>query len=319
MYASYIFVVAGSIALFALLITLWRVPSLPQRNNPFLVNLLLTTWLSTIPASLLLFSGHAVDLLPAKALCILQAVLMDGVIPMFGIAGLCLVLSIWLQVRADLAGHFNPLVEKRWLKILVLSIPYITFLCWTSSSIGLGFSTPPRVLVETIWCAIITPRSNRIRRFIGFFLTGFSLAQLFLEGWIIALILESKKSSIDITKSKNSLTIGKGLILRVVIFTLIQLSIVILAILLAGIRIGDDLQEYTDVTRVFDSMNALFTFLVFGTSNSLLEAWRLKKPTSVQSDFRQVERGWDQNIHINSAPNVQLENVYLPDMNGQSV
>ncbi|KIJ52291.1 hypothetical protein M422DRAFT_776012 [Sphaerobolus stellatus SS14] len=288
MYVAYIFIVAGSIALFALLITLWRVPSLPQRNNPFLVNLLLTTWLATIPASLLLFSGHALDLAPAKALCILQAVLMDGVIPMFGIAGLCLVLNTWLQVRADLGGHSNPLVVKRWLRIFVLSIPYITFLCWTSSSIGFGFSTPPRVVVKTIWCAINTPQSNRISRFLGFFIIGFSLAQLIFQGWIIALLYKSKMTSIDITKSKKSLTIEKGLIVRVVVFTLIQLVTMTLAVILSGISVDNNQQKYSDNARVFESMEPLSIFIVFGTGNSLLEVWRLKKPTSVQSDFREV-------------------------------
>ncbi|KIJ52268.1 hypothetical protein M422DRAFT_776009 [Sphaerobolus stellatus SS14] len=302
MYVSYLLLTVGTIALLALLITLWRVTSLSQRNNPFLVNLLLTTWLSTIPALLLLFSGHAVDLAPAKPLCILQAVLMDGVAPMFGIAGLCLVLNTSLQISADLGGHFNPLAEKRWLRIFVLSIPYITYLCWTSASIGVGLSTPPQVVVEAIWCAIISPHSNRIRRFIGFFVTGFSLSQLMLEGWIIALIIKHKKTSSDITKSKNSLTIEKSLIARVIVFTLIQLTILILTVILSGIRIEDNPQNYPhispNITRVFESMNPLFTFLVFGTSNSLLEAWHLKKAPSVQSDFREVERGWDQNIDI---------------------
>ncbi|KIJ26112.1 hypothetical protein M422DRAFT_272853 [Sphaerobolus stellatus SS14] len=44
-------------------------------------------------------------------------------------------------------------------------------------------------------------------------------------------------------------------------------------------------------------------------SNGLLEVWRLKRPTSVQSDFREVERGWDQNLNLNTEA---LNN--LPDM-----
>jgi len=49
----YSFLILGNVTLFVLLLTFWRVRSLSQRNNPFLINLLLTTWLSTIPASLM--------------------------------------------------------------------------------------------------------------------------------------------------------------------------------------------------------------------------------------------------------------------------
>ncbi|KIJ28327.1 hypothetical protein M422DRAFT_270397 [Sphaerobolus stellatus SS14] len=34
-------------------------------------------------------------------------------------------------------------------------------------------------------------------------------------------------------------------------------------------------------------------------SNGLLEVWRLKRSTSIQSDFREVERGWDQTMNLN--------------------
>lgn len=52
---SYIFIILGNAGLLVLLITLWKVPfsKLPLRDNPFLVNFLLTTWLGSLPAPLM--------------------------------------------------------------------------------------------------------------------------------------------------------------------------------------------------------------------------------------------------------------------------
>ncbi|KIJ28335.1 hypothetical protein M422DRAFT_270404 [Sphaerobolus stellatus SS14] len=70
-----------------------------------------------------------------------------------------------------------------------------------------------------------------------------------------------------------------------------------LTTILSALRLND--QGMTNVYRIVESLVSLATFLVFGMSNGLLEVWRLKRPTSVQSDFHEVERRWDQNMNLN--------------------
>ncbi|KIJ28316.1 hypothetical protein M422DRAFT_270387 [Sphaerobolus stellatus SS14] len=304
----YVFLILGNITLFALLLTFWRVHSLSQRNNPFLINLLVTTWLSTFPACLLLFVGNfGTEELAPKVLCIIQAFLLDGVVPMFGMAMFCLVLHTWLQVRADMKGQLSPFTQFRWFRRLILGLPYFTFICWFGFSTGLGLSTPPKILVDLIWCAVITVLSNRIRRFVGFFMTVLVLLELLMEASIIYLVINSKK--VSLMKNRNSLSIEPNLLLRIGVFTFIQLATLALTTILSVVRLGNDAPSITNVYRIVESLDALCTFLVFGMSNGLLEVWRLKRPTSVQSDFREVERGWDQDLNLNAET---LDN--LPDI-----
>ena len=49
----FIFDLLGSACLLLLLFTLARVSTLSQRNNPFLINFLFTTWIATLPPALL--------------------------------------------------------------------------------------------------------------------------------------------------------------------------------------------------------------------------------------------------------------------------
>ena len=50
---------AGQASLLLLLITFYRVHSLPQRENPFLINMLLTMLLASIPP-VMLYVSHSV-------------------------------------------------------------------------------------------------------------------------------------------------------------------------------------------------------------------------------------------------------------------
>ena len=90
----------GACSLLLLLGTFYFVKTLPQRKNPYLVNLILTSFLATIPPLLLsvfyfkhepfvlpcclcerLFTGQ-LGKIPVKWICTLQAASMDGDTPM---------------------------------------------------------------------------------------------------------------------------------------------------------------------------------------------------------------------------------------------
>jgi len=54
----FVFLLVGALLLFLLLGTLWLCRSLPQRDNPFLLNLLVTTSLAGFPPSILYVNMH---------------------------------------------------------------------------------------------------------------------------------------------------------------------------------------------------------------------------------------------------------------------
>ncbi|KIJ35950.1 hypothetical protein M422DRAFT_261703 [Sphaerobolus stellatus SS14] len=134
-------------------------------------------------------------------------------------------------------------------------------------------------------------------------MAGLSLPELAMEAWIIYLVFQSKTT--HVLKNKSSLPIETNLILRLVVFTVIQLVTLVLTAILSAVRLGDDLQYITNVYRVVESLNALATFFVRDEQ----QAWRLKKPTSVQSDFRELERGWDQNLVLDTEILESLSNA----------
>jgi len=268
----------------------------------------MATWLGSIPSALLLFIGYPLHP-PSVPYCILQALLIDGGLPMQGVAGLCLVLKTLLQVRAQLLGRDQNFMEIKWQRILALSLPYLTFLCWSSASLiatELSLSHPSFDLsISLVFCSVHSTSNARVRRFIGFFMIGFSLLELVMEGWIIFLALQSKRTFI--ISNKNELSSSQmSLVIRVFIFTFTQFGTFILSLLLSAVQISAETNlRFGNLMRLIETLNGLFTFCVFGTSNSLLRVWRLKRGTSTQSDFREVEREWDCNIHINSVPEME--------------
>ncbi|KIJ36251.1 hypothetical protein M422DRAFT_261389 [Sphaerobolus stellatus SS14] len=119
-------------------------------------------------------------------------------------------------------------------------------------------------------------------------------------------------------KNKNTLSIETNLILRIAVFTVIELATLALTTILSALQLSD--QGIRNVYRIIESLDPLATFLVFGMSNGLLEVWRLKRPTSVQSDFREVERGWDQNLNLNTEALDNLPDIEaIPRSNSQNL
>ncbi|KIJ46476.1 hypothetical protein M422DRAFT_250068 [Sphaerobolus stellatus SS14] len=128
----------GNILLSLLILTLLFSKSVPQGKNIYLLNFLITTYLATLPPSLLLITGNIYEPYPPKALCLFQAVLMDGLAPMFEVAFLILAINTWLEVRSSLKGSISPITQYRWLKLLLLFAPYAMLLIWSLSSLALA-------------------------------------------------------------------------------------------------------------------------------------------------------------------------------------
>ncbi|KIJ52231.1 hypothetical protein M422DRAFT_43566 [Sphaerobolus stellatus SS14] len=202
-------------------------------------------------------TGHITNenLTPPKMLCFVEAVLLDGVVPMNINNG---------SVRERLRGLTSPVAKRRWLKLLLLISPYITALTWWGTSLGLGlkWGISPKT---TITCFNNVKGSNRIRRQIGFFIAGFSIIDLFLEGWIIFMIIRRSRST---QLRMNLLDRDRSLLIRLGLLTIIQLCAVMLGATLSGARVHDQ-GELRFIESLVVKLDPFVTFLVFGSSRSI--------------------------------------------------
>ncbi|KIJ52235.1 hypothetical protein M422DRAFT_776352 [Sphaerobolus stellatus SS14] len=262
----FLFVFLGNAVMFLLLITLWVCKQLPQRNNPFLINVLITTYIATLPPMLLLFSGHF-NHAPPMTLCLIQAILLNGLAPMFGTAMLILVINTWFDLRAKLQGDSSALIQIRWLRVLFLVLPYLSFLAWSSGALAIILVSPINLVVQLAWCVSLTPLSQQFLRYVGFYMPGLTIVELIIEAFIARMVIKYRQNAVPTGKKLIDCT----LFTRLLVFSIIQAFNIGLGVILSIRRV-----QINDTFIVIEAMNALATFLVFGTSKSILEAWGLK-------------------------------------------
>jgi len=271
------FAILGALCLLVVLFTFAFVKSLPQRKNAFLINFLLTTFLAQIPPILLFITGQLNES-PPEYLCLVQNVLMDGVGPMFGIALVELVFHTWIDLRAMFLGKVSVTVKFPSLRVLLLMGPYIAMVSWCIASLAASMQTPAQLgLTQIVYCANNSVLGTRVRRFVGFFMFIFGLIEFSIEACIGRLIYIHLSRTARKTCGKSYL-VSYHFALRVFVFCLLQLVPIILAALNSWFRLNSP--PLKDATHILESMNALVTFLVFGTSNDLLRTWRIKGRSS---------------------------------------
>jgi len=267
--------IIGQWSLFALLVTFAWVKSIPQRNNPFLINLILTTLLATIPPCFLLYTGHQ-DGVPPHGLCFVQSLLMDGVAPMFGTALLVLVAHTWSELRASLRGKTSVSVTYTAVKFPLLMAPYIVMASWCTASTMAALK--PSARFETsqfVYCANNPPGGIPVRRYIGLFMSIVGILELFFIVWIACMVFAPfkfwrlQRSEMPISTSPSYHANVKTYI-RISIFSALQMTPIILALLNSERKNSLPVKQ---ATQVLESMNAIATFLVFGTQKNVLEAW----------------------------------------------
>jgi len=278
----FIFDFSGNAGLLLALLTFAFKRSLSQRKNPFLINLFLTTYLSTFPPALLLISGNISEFRPPLVLCMIQSITMDGIAPMFGMALMTLVIQTWSTIRGISLGTDSVVDKHRWLRILMILMPYITFISWCLTSALAAFLFPNNFARhEVVACSNKgSTEAVRITNFIGFFVAGFAVIDIVFESATLHLIYKHFWQKKNYRKNADS----KGLLIfRLCLFPWLQILPIVLAFILsAAFNISTDSGEGKVWFRVVESMNGPATFIVFGTTPDLLAAWGLKRPLNVE-------------------------------------
>ncbi|KAF8575422.1 hypothetical protein K439DRAFT_747156 [Ramaria rubella] len=274
------FTLIGQWSLLFLLGTFYVVKSLPQRSNTFLINFLLTMFLATIPPLLLFLTGQQ-DLITVPWICFVQSVLMDGVAPMFGTALTILTIQLWLELRAMVKGKPEALgiFERHfYLKCLLLLTPYLVCASWCIAS--LTGSLAPSADVKLLPFVFCTNQSAVIpvRKQIGYFMIACTIISIVFEIWTVCLV----KRSVCYRANGHQAV-------RLLIFSLLQLSPIILTALakLGPYNSFSHRRATTNIEnaiQVIEAMDALATFLVFGTQRSVLQAWHILSPPAIQNE-----------------------------------
>jgi len=269
----------GQWCLFLLLGTLGCVRTMPQRNNPFLINVLLTTFLSTFPPCILFITGHQ-EGPPPHWLCLTQSVLMDGIAPMFGIALVVLNFHTWGDMRVIIWGKTSVTRSSIFAKWILLIAPYVTLVSWCTASLVAAVKPTADVeLAQFVFCSNNSHSGDIIRGNVGVFMIMCGILDLFFEFWIAWVIFAPFKFLHSQRANMSSSALYRDNVqisVRILIFSAIQLTPVLLA-LLNRVWTWNSL-PLQRATQILESMDAIATFLVFGTQKNVLQAWNFWKP-----------------------------------------
>ncbi|KAF8506323.1 hypothetical protein JB92DRAFT_3201413 [Gautieria morchelliformis] len=125
------------------------------KRHPILVNMCMTWVITGIVSSLLWYAGKHVGPEPPKMLCVSQASLLDGVLPM-------LAFVVLLYTHLNHRMHRRNSVAVLALMFQLLIAPYVTFFSFATSAAFLAVKTPETVnrARRFFYCSFESPISN---------------------------------------------------------------------------------------------------------------------------------------------------------------
>ncbi|KIJ52247.1 hypothetical protein M422DRAFT_776360 [Sphaerobolus stellatus SS14] len=266
---SLIFNILGQVCLFILLITYIVGRSLPQRNNPYLVNMVVVSLLAAIPPALLFYSGYQYKPMP-PALCLTQGVLVDGLLPMMFVGKLALVLDNWSELRHLALGnrHFTqiPIIKR-----LVLPLPYVFLVLINIVSAVAAVHYPGNLHGEKVasflYCTNLGRFSTTVRAVVTYFLGIISVIHVFFEVWIVWIIYAYP------IKTKTEGTVWRTTIqfaIRLLFLSGFQVIATLISLADSHMNAGPMKLTYELLT----SMSALAVFIAFGTQKVILLTWK---------------------------------------------
>jgi len=241
---------------------------MPQRKNPFLFNLLLATYLSTIPGSLLVYAGNPSGGVKVSwnLLCFVQAALIDGCPPLFGVAQLVLLYDTWSGVRASITGKKQTSRRATFMYSLLIAPYFATWIFVFASFIAAAQSMANHSLIAA-YCQNYSGPSNRVRTSVGELILGIVLIEIgfcIAIGW--TMLRNRKLLKMDPVKWRNE----KHFVTRLFILNALQL----LSLLLSTINIaGVNNSVIKAIYQLLTSMNALALFFVIGSQKQIVYTW----------------------------------------------
>jgi len=270
------FDLAGQISLLALLVTFVVFKHLPQHNNPFLINFILATFLSTIPPALLFYAGQMYN--ASAKLCFAQAALVDGIAPMFSVAQLVLVFDTWCELRC-LCLRKRHISRGPITRYILIFAPYVAMWVWTFGSFIAAMQSKADHSSGFVYCQMGSIASKALRMYVGAFVGILGIFEILLEVWVGWLIYSyPARKQEDPTAWRT----GAQFALRVIIFTSLQVFTIFLSLL------NNKLQSHPVklAYELLTSMNALAAFVAFGTQKNVLRTWKFwgRKRTNEDPD-----------------------------------
>ncbi|KIJ51064.1 hypothetical protein M422DRAFT_245040 [Sphaerobolus stellatus SS14] len=189
-----IFDIAGQWSLLALILTYCFINAMRQWSNPFLVNLLITTFIASIPPSLLGYTGNRSRVSPpSPTLCFIQASLVDGVAPMFGVAQLALLFDVWLELRAFIKKK-SRLSREMFAFYTLLFLPYFTMWVWIFGSFVASYQSKAEHDPLLAYCQNDSKASNAVRKYVGIFvLEASKMVYHSTDGLALAILIGTQK------------------------------------------------------------------------------------------------------------------------------
>ncbi|KAF8519278.1 hypothetical protein JB92DRAFT_2899217 [Gautieria morchelliformis] len=278
----------GGCSLLFLLCTYYVVKTLPQRKNPFLINMVLTSCLGTIPSLMLLFTGQQGGI-TIHWICVLQAASILGVLPMYGVAQLTLIFQTWSDMRAAVQGTTSILDRSVWLRWALILAPYMAFIGWFIASLVDVLLPSARVVLFSFDYCSNEPLTgaNMPRKLVGYFMVVCMSLAIPLEGWTATYVyfcLQRSRVSGDLAHASSSIRANVHMFVRLLIFTNIQLGPIFLTALNNLNRVSLDPVAVRNATQIMESTYALGVFFVFGTQRTVLQAWKIWPSTETEKE-----------------------------------
>ncbi|RPD65079.1 hypothetical protein L226DRAFT_17927 [Lentinus tigrinus ALCF2SS1-7] len=259
--ACFVLTTVGQFALLFLGATLLLSRRVHKRSAA-LKNLLVTTFLSTIPPYLLMYAGSIWDPRPPFRLCVTQAALVDATGVMFSIASLALVVDLMLEIRAfslsNCAAHYR--------NMMLVTAPYTVFFAFSISALALGIIRPDivRHMPDDLSCSLRnTPLSIAMQITIVLTLT----AALCLEVYAIVDTLRARHDLTDLRRP-SLLTVSQAV--RIVGFTCLQVFLLIVS----ALDIYLDSPALHVASIIYQALIPLATFVIFGMTRDCINAWK---------------------------------------------
>ncbi|ETW87020.1 hypothetical protein HETIRDRAFT_166543 [Heterobasidion irregulare TC 32-1] len=239
-------------------------------RHPTVVNFCITMIIYSIVFCLLIYGGQYRLGHPNKALCIAQASMIMGTLPMMCVAALVLVFQLWVTFQEPGSKIFNT-CSNIYIKIALLVAPYTALLGYAVAGIIIGVSRPEVVKPSNgLYCF---HKLNSIRRYAEPIPCLILLAAT--AGFEVAILVQWYRRWYKVKRNFPLATrkLGAMVCLRAGLFTLYS-----------WVALG------SSISFVFDTVPALpymieaglpvAAFIVFATQRDVIEAWCFWRRTS---------------------------------------
>ncbi|KAF7353836.1 hypothetical protein MVEN_01069200 [Mycena venus] len=231
------------------------------QRNPMLINFCVTWLIYATSFTLVLYAGKQVGPEPPVGLCIIQAAFVYGAPVMASMAGLSLVLHLWLSLQTGKGVLARA--AGGWRFMLLLGSPYILFLAFSVTMVILGSLKQDAVSRSRylFYCTINLPYVNAVPATSGFIM--------------LAIILFEVLTGIELYRRQKAFkTMGRTqhdsppmhLFIRVGIFSLYSV-LALVGCIAFWASTGDTLPYFIQASL------PTAAFIIFGTQEDFLRAW----------------------------------------------